>query len=96
MNLEASSSIATHLVLGVHQLSSSMAQVSSVLNSAHLKLVGVVSKMGVAAHFFARASRAHCQAPLYIDSWTRPCFSACMNTVQVSNIRKQPGLGIWY
>ena len=51
----ASSSIATHLVVGVHQLSSSMC---SVLNSAHLKLVGVVDKMGVAAHF-SRALRAH-------------------------------------
>ena len=37
----ASSSIATHLVLGVHQLSSSMAQISSFLNSAHLKLLTV-------------------------------------------------------
>ena len=65
----ASSSIATHLVLGVHQLSL-LAQVSSILNSAHLNLVGVVGKNGRGRTFFRK--RAHCRAPVYMDSWTRP------------------------
>ena len=38
--------------------STELAQVSSVLNSAHLKLVGVVSKKGVGPHF-SRSLLAH-------------------------------------
>ena len=54
-------------------------KVSLIFNSAHLKMGMTVlnwwvwsTKVGVAAKFFPPTSRAHYQAPSYVNSWIHP------------------------
>ena len=77
----ASSSIATYQYVLEPLGPWSPVKVSSILNSAHLKM-GTTAlnwwvwsiKVGVSTKIFACTSCAHYQAPCCVNSWIRPCL----------------------